>query len=187
MLDEVYDSLINEVSLEISMASRGESKQAVLNPLGMIMYNNGLYLVAHYEGQKSEEEPYKFKLESFISARCLKDKTFKYPQHFVLRDYVSDGFGIYRDRKATPVEVELEFVADEGIKQAVRERVYTRDESYEELPVGRMVLRFAARGLTEVTSWVLSWGANVRVVGPEELRRGVAEAARRMVEINGVA
>lgn len=184
VLDEVYDALLREVKLEITFSSRGSKKVDVVRPLGLIHYNSGLYLVAHFDTQKLEDEPYKFKLESLQAAESLKDQPFAYPAKFSLRDRFRGEFGIFFDAKAEPVEVELEFRADDGVKKAVKERVYTKNDKYEELTDGRLVLKFQVRGLTEVQSWVLSWGGNVRVRKPEALRRAVSEAARAMLEMN---
>ena len=38
-------------------------------------------------------------------------------------------------------------------------------------------------GIKEIRSWVLSWGADVEVLAPAELRDEVSAHARRMVEV----
>jgi predicted DNA-binding transcriptional regulator YafY len=184
ILDDVYDALIREVKLEIKTASAKGEKTSVVRPLGMIFYNNGLYLVAHYDTQKPDAEPYKLKLETILAATPLRDEPFKYPAGLKIKERFDGEFGIFFDARQEPIEVELEFKADDGIKRSVRERVYTKKDRYEELPDGRLVLKFAVRGLNEVTSWVLSWGANVRVRKPEALRKAVSDAARAMIELN---
>ncbi len=187
VLDEVYDALIKETKLEIktppTSSSKGKEKTSVVRPLGLVLYNNGLYLVAHYDEQATDAEPYKFKLETVLTARCLRDEGFKYPANFKLRERFQGEFGIFFDSRAEPMGIELEFVDNDGIKRAVKERIYTANDKYTEED-GKLVLSFKVRGLNEVTSWVLSWGANVRVRKPEALRKAVREAGRAMMELN---
>jgi predicted DNA-binding transcriptional regulator YafY len=39
------------------------------------------------------------------------------------------------------------------------------------------------RGTREITRWILGYGGDVEVLGPESLRDAVAEAGRRMAAI----
>jgi len=184
VLDEVYDSLLREAKLKIKTSSKGKERDSTVHPLGLVHYSNGLYLIAHFDSQSPDDEPYKFKLETIREATSLKDQPFKYPANFKLKERFAGEFGIFFDAKAAPVEVELVFKADAGVKAAVQQRVYTKADKYEELQDGRLVLKFEARGLNEVTSWVLSWGGHVRVRRPEALRREVESAAKAILGVD---
>ncbi len=52
---------------------------------------------------------------------------------------------------------------------------------------GGAVLRAAVAGTTEVTRWVLHWGAHAEVLAPEELREQVASELRRALDPYGAS
>lgn len=51
----------------------------------------------------------------------------------------------------------------------------------EERPDGDLVVRLAVRSLEEMQTFVLGWGGGVQVLGPEALRRHVADGARQVL------
>jgi predicted DNA-binding transcriptional regulator YafY len=59
----------------------------------------------------------------------------------------------------------------------VRERIWSRDQEVETDEQGRLILRFTARNMDEVRSWVLSFGPQAEALAPERLREEVAAAA----------
>ncbi|MDR0466155.1 MAG: WYL domain-containing transcriptional regulator [Deltaproteobacteria bacterium] len=59
----------------------------------------------------------------------------------------------------------------------VRERIWSRDQKMESDEAGRLVLRFTARNMHELRSWVLSFGPQAEALAPERLREEVASAA----------
>jgi predicted DNA-binding transcriptional regulator YafY len=58
----------------------------------------------------------------------------------------------------------------------VRERIWSRDQSLKTDKAGRLTLRFTARNLDEVISWVLSFGSQAEALAPKRLREEVAKA-----------
>ena len=69
----------------------------------------------------------------------------------------------------------------------VRERVWSEDQSMETDGAGRLVLRFTARNMDEVASWLLGFGPRAEVLAPERLREEVAGAAAATAAIYGKA
>ena len=65
----------------------------------------------------------------------------------------------------------------------VRERIWSRDQELETDEEGRLVLRFTARNMHEVRSWVLSFGPQAEALAPERLREEVAHAAAEAAAI----
>jgi hypothetical protein len=47
-------------------------------------------------------------------------------------------------------------------------------------PDGTTDLLFEVNGLLEITPWVLSWGASLEVIEPDELRQTIAGTSRLM-------
>ena len=69
----------------------------------------------------------------------------------------------------------------------VRESVWYHSQRLSDTPNGGCELEMRVGGIREVRSWVLSWGADVEVLGPPQLRDEVADHARRMSQQYAVA
>lgn len=64
----------------------------------------------------------------------------------------------------------------------VRERVWSDDQTIEDLEDGSILLTFTSTSELETLSWVLSFGGEAELLEPEGLRRRAFERARLMVE-----
>ena len=49
---------------------------------------------------------------------------------------------------------------------------------------GSATMEFRVDGLGEITWWILSYGAQVRVLAPKVLRKKVVEIAENMIKLN---
>lgn len=184
VLDAVYDALIRELLLKVKLRGKrhDETREHVIRPLALAMYNNGLYLIAQYEGQKDEDKKYKFKIESIAQADALRHQRFTYPKAFDPAKELATQFGLFGDATDAAIDVELVFVSDPKVQEYVRDRQYTPSDVHVELPDGRMMLKFKCSDLTEVRPWVLGWGANVEVIKPAALRRDIIESINRAAQ-----
>lgn len=172
ILDEIYDALLREQILEATV-DRGEGPLTYrFKPLSLVMFNNGLYLVAQFEDQPAGAKPYTWRVERFVSAKCLK-KAFEYPVHFNPEDLFTGAFGfINGDEK--PIAVSIVFEGEPGLHVYVQDRRWTPDTRFEHLANGRLKMSFTTTDLTEVTSFVLGFGASAEVLEPQSLRDEVA-------------
>ncbi len=75
-------------------------------------------------------------------------------------------------------KVELRFSS--AAARRVQETVWHPSQSVSKEKSGAIVTTLRVRGLVEVMPWILSWGADVEVLGPPELRRTVAATAAGM-------
>jgi len=182
VVDEVYEALLKEVLLQVQIKKGLTVKESTLRPLSLILYSNGLYLLAQRDGAPIDETPKKWRIESFVGATSLKDRPFTYPANFVASDFLTGDFGIFRSPDATGELkiVELEFVNDGDVKAYVTSRSFTAQDEVIEQMDGKLVLKFKVRDLTEVRSWVLGWGDKVTVLKPKVLRDEVTATVLRM-------
>ena len=67
------------------------------------------------------------------------------------------------------------------MSRRVQESVWHHSQQVEELPDGGVLLAMRVGGIREIKNWVMSWGAEVEVLAPPELRAQVTEDSRRMV------
>ncbi len=119
-----------------------------------------------------------FKLERLEKAERLPD-TYTIPPQFDAATYLADAWGIMPGDALT--EVELRFSA--AVAALIRERIWHPSQKLEELSDGaiRMVVRVADP--REMRPWIRSWGAEVEVIRPEELRQEMVEEARRLTQV----
>jgi proteasome accessory factor B len=126
-----------------------------------------------------------FKLERVAAAELL-DSSYSIPDEFDPYAHLAAAWGVMDE-----VEVEVRLHFSPAAAPRVRESVWHHSQQLADTPDGGCVLRMRVGGIREVRSWVLSWGADVEVLAPPELRDEVAAHARRMADryaaIAGVA
>jgi proteasome accessory factor B len=115
-----------------------------------------------------------FKIERIEHADLL-DEPYSIPDDFDPYRYLAGAWGVMDD---AAVEVRLRFTA--AAAPRVRESVWHHSQRLHELADNGCELSMAVGGIREIRSWVLSWGADVEVLAPAELRADVAEHGRRM-------
>lgn len=144
-------------------SARGESSR-LLEPLTLILWNGGLYLVARTPEWK---RPHLYVIDRFREVR-LGGGNFRYPRpEEYSPDRFFDGhFGIFHEERE-PVEVELIFAAKPWIRLFLMERLWHPTQRFQRLPDGRLRMTFQASCLVEVGRFVRSFGDDVVVVRPD--------------------
>ncbi len=80
-----------------------------------------------------------------------------------------------RDRKRGDVQILVRFSPD--IVRWVQERNHFSHISSKPMADGGIEAVYQPRSLDQITGWLLSWGAEMEVLAPPELRRQIAETA----------
>lgn len=86
--------------------------------------------------------------------------------------------GKSRDEKA--IEIKIRFEAN-SIRWT-RERQHYGFQREENLPEG-VVMVYAVHDVSEITPWILSWGAAAEVLSPKELRKSLRETAQKLADL----
>lgn len=120
-----------------------------------------------------------FKIER-IEEALLLDEHYSIPPEFDPYQHLGSAWGVINEER---VLVRLRFAAAAAAR--VRESVWHHSQQLEECVDGGCELRLIVGGTREIRSWVLSWGADVEVLEPVELRAELAAHARRMVQCYG--
>ena len=113
-----------------------------------------------------------------IRALSLLDVGFEVDPAFDFERYRRECFGVIWEK---PMDITIRFSASQA--PYIRERIWHPTQKIRELPGGRLDLSFRAGGTFEIVRWVLGWGEAAEVVGPETLRRTVADALGRAVKV----
>lgn len=183
VIDEIYAGLLHECLVKVTVQREAELKSYELMPLGLIYSGNSLYLLANRSDLDADQKPFHWLVDKFTDVTCLRDKPFKYPLAFDAKSIFEKSFGIFSgpssdDRQ--PIQVELCFVNDPEVKAYVRAREYTTGYSLIENVNGTLSLKLAVQDLTEIKSWILSWGHCVEVVQPQILRTLIEKEASKI-------
>ncbi len=105
---------------------------------------------------------------------------FKRISDYSADEYYSGSFGFFSGKNI--FDVILEFRKDVG--SVVSNRVWSEDQEIIRSGDGKVVLKMRVNSIEEVGSWVLAWGAGVRVIEPIALKKYVMEKARGILESN---
>jgi proteasome accessory factor B len=112
------------------------------------------------------------------------------PQHFHVRDLgeivdqlaKSWGGVVFGEDR---YDVTVDFNAN--VAQRIGETHWHASQRLEPIAHGGVRLRVVLPSLLEFVPWVLGWGADAVVVGPDELWQQVADAVRAMAANYGIA
>lgn len=170
----IYQGLLNNRVLIVTRKSQFPDQPSItlrLRPLTLVNFNSGLYLLA-LNDKNPDEQPRKYRIETFEKAECSAE-TFIYPPLFDPEKYFADSFGIYSGKQGQEYTVRLAILTDSA-EDYIRSRQWTRHDQYSSVD-GKTVLSFRVCDLVEVTSWVLSFGDALKVLGPRELQKSVRE------------
>jgi proteasome accessory factor B len=69
-----------------------------------------------------------------------------------------------------------------AVGQLVRESIWHPSQKIQQTSDGGSELTLQLSSLHEIEPWVLSWGEHVRVIGPAELKKRVANRLRAALE-----
>ncbi len=162
------------VEAEYFTASRNEWTERAVRPF-TFYYDASLetlYLFAYCEWRK---EVRTFAAHRFRKARLTR-RNFERDSEFSVEKHLANAFRVYRGKQAG--EVVLAFSAAVGPR--VAERRWHASQRQRALPDGGVELTFTLDGDEEVRGFILSHGADVRVLAPEWLAEKIAREAAAM-------
>jgi predicted DNA-binding transcriptional regulator YafY len=136
------------------------------DPYAMLHYAGAWYLIGHCHLRKGVRN---FRLDRMAGLRLL-DKTFDRPPNFRLEQPVDDRRNLKVVALFSPEAAPW-----------VRESWSYYIDSMEEVSDGLLVT-MRARVENEILQWLFSWGAQVRVLEPESLRRRLVAEAGKILE-----
>ncbi len=122
-----------------------------------------------------------FKLDRLERAQML-DEGYHIPAHFDANAYLSDAWGIMRGGQ--PTEVVLQFSPQ--VASLVKERTWHPSQSLDDLQGGGVLLTVRVADPREMRPWIRSWGADVQVLEPPELRAEMIDQVRRLAQGYGL-
>lgn len=147
-----------------------EPETRKVQPLHLACIDHQWYLFAW---DLSREDIRTFCL-SRIRSEVQHGPVFDPPIDFDLKEHLKTAFLVSRGEGHYHCHLRFTGIA----ARIVKERTWSDDQEMEELPNGEVDLQLELTSLRDFTPWVLSWGDEVRVLEPEELRDSVREKLR---------
>lgn len=117
-----------------------------------------------------------FHLGRIRSARLLPDG-FDRPRGFDIQHHLAGSFGIFAGKGSHHILLQF----DPWAARLIRERTWHPSQKLQELTHGGLELSLHLNSLEEIESWILSWGAHVRVLAPRELQSRIHSTAQAIL------
>ena len=151
----------------------GERSRRTVRPflIEPSLQTHALYLIGWDEGRDGMRT---FKIERIREVR-VTPRTFDPPEGATLEQDLRRGWDIIADQPAT--DVVLRF--SPAVGDRVLETTWHSLQSTERQPDGSLVWRSTVSGVIEIRLWILSWGEDVEVLAPSDLRTQVGEILGR--------
>lgn len=174
---EVMRGLLHQLSVKITYKAMEATApgERMIDPYHIANLSGEWYVLAwcHKKGMVTQ-----FAIPR-ISKAAVTERGFEVPDDFDPKTYLAAAFARFASGER-PVEVRLLFTAE--VAPWVVEREWHPSQRLRKRKSGEIEMSFKATGLFEVLRWVLSWGSAVTVLGPESLKKDVAEEIQRMAQ-----
>lgn len=175
IIETILQGLIKQNPLVFTYRKPGgETKEYNVEPLSLIIYKQGLYLIGANE---QWERPHFFAVERMVDIKRQTDQSFNYPRDYSPEALCRGSFGIYIGEE---VDVRIRFTPDVP-HEFITSRRWHASQQVKELPDGGLELRMRVSGTQELYSWVLGFGAGAEVLEPIPLREQITKELNKMV------
>jgi proteasome accessory factor B len=151
----------------------GERSRRTVRPflIEPSLQTHALYLIGWDEDRDAMRT---FKIERIREVR-VTTRTFEPPEEETLERDLRRGWDIIADQP--PVEILLQFAPT--VADRVAETIWHPLQKTERRPDGTLLWRSTVSGVIEIRLWILSWGDDVEVLQPSELRSQVRDIHER--------
>jgi len=160
--------------IEYASPRSKQQKEHTIHPLHLANIEGDWYVLAF---ETRWEDIAQFAVSRIRKAE-LKDATFAIPKGFDVESLMKDRFGkfIHVDG-GRPTTVRLLFKPE--IANSIAERTWHPKQKLNWRKDGRLELEFPVLDVIDVVPWVLSFGGDVRILAPRELKKIVLARSGR--------
>ncbi len=149
----------------------GPAREFLFEPYALLFSVRAWYVVGFHRTYRQVRY---LKLSRFSALRLIDDR-FDVPRAFSVEKHLGNAWRIIRGDRDYKVRI----LFDPVVASTMADTLWHRTQEIDEHPDGSATFRCTVSGLDEILWWVLGYGPHARVLEPADLRRRVAEAARR--------
>ncbi len=156
------------VEVDYRKLGGGATKTFRIKPLKVFAHRESVYVHARY-AQKPGEPRKKITYDPMLAIQRIEkarltDQAFRRPPDYDFEKVMNQGFGVWAQKQFRVVLELSGWAADYA-----RERVWSPEQTIEELPEGKIRLGFWATSEPEVLGLVLSFGALAVAISPASI------------------
>jgi len=164
-LDVVVDALIEQNRVRVRYQHfSGEPNLATIEPLSIVVYDHQLYVIGRADGRI---HPYRF---SRILELEVEDEKFEYPSpaEYSLEQVFQHSFGIFVGQEFPVCDVEVKLTKRWSTFAKCHRWHRSQELSFD---TDGVRVRLHVRVCPELKAWIKSFGDEIEVLAPPELRR----------------
>lgn len=178
--EQLLEAIANRRNVRIRYGSLAECKEICtrLSPYRMFFSRRSWYVVGRSSLHRAKRT---FNLARFKQIEPLDDH-FQIPRGFSVERYLRNAWHMIPER-GRDREVVVRF--DKLVAQNVAEVNWHKTQRLEFHEDGTLDFNVTVSGINEISWWILGYGDQAEVLEPPELRKLVADRARRMVKKYG--
>ncbi len=178
--EEVLDALVQAALWQRPVEVRRETRHGTaveerLEPLTIVMYRDGLYLLGRTAGDETRE-PRLYAVERIRAARVDQEATFEVPADLDPPRRFGGRLGLW-EPEGRPVAIEVAFTPEAA--DGARKRIWPGFRRWRKARDGREVLELRLPLTPEVKTWIVGWGDQAEALRPKALRDMVASELGR--------
>ena len=169
----VEDRLVSLIVYQSDHAS--EPSEQEVYPQGFVFHRGSLYVVA-WSSRRGEIRTYKMdRIEDVHSTKLPA----AIPEKFNLAEWLEHSFGVFRSNTSQLQTIRIHFTRE--VARYVKESNWHKSQKLTPQDDGSLIAEFQLTDTQEIKRWIMSFGPNAKVLGPEALVDEVSRDLQRML------
>jgi predicted DNA-binding transcriptional regulator YafY len=175
VLTQIQNALAQRriIALDYRASGREETTRREIEPLGLIYYSDYWHLIAYCRLRCDYRD---FRTDRIVGL-AVRNETFQPHTGFSVREYVASWCD-----KTHGVEVKVKFTPSAA--ERARRSWFAGLVSEKRVKDG-VIMSFPVGALEWITSWLLSFGTEVQVIAPADLRAALVKNASKLAQHHG--
>lgn len=175
LCSDIHFSYISKRKMNITYRSltSGYSNRNI-HPYGLFNYKGDFYMVAYCE---NKERFLDFKICRIDSYEVLESK-YNIDKNFSWDKYSKNCVGIYKDG-----DYDIVLKIKNPFSIIIKEKIWVDNQEIIEKEDKSIIFKASMKGYSEIKSWILSMGANVEVISPQNLREDIIDEIEKIKKL----
>ncbi len=176
IVDQLIDAMLSNQTCYVSYHSfhDDKNKSFMIDPLHFFEHQRGLYLFVNATSFSD--------IRILAAERIIKvtpaGQTYTYPDDFDPEAKLKNAFGLIYDDL---MEIEIWFSANQA--RYIKERIWAVNQQITDQDDGSIILKMHTSGKHELKKWILGYGADAKVLLPEEMSREIRKEIKKLSKL----